>query len=192
MTALRTVGWIASIIYSTVPALWLVLHSWPRKIGIVKTPLFVAGPIWFLMWLIMGLASWPWRNALLYSTPWAWAAAAPLFASGFTLYVFGQRRFTADQLLGRNEFHPHLHEQRLVTSGIRRHVRHPIYLGHFCELLAWSIGTGLLVVYAMTVFAAITGVLMVRREDRELEERFGDEYRDYRRRVPGLIPRKRA
>ncbi len=141
MTALRTVGWIASIIYSTVPAFWIVLHSFPRKIGRAKTPLIVAGPIWFSMWVIMGLATWPWRDVALYSTPWAWAGAAPLFALGFTLYVFAKRRFTADQLLGRTEFHPHLHEQRLVTSGIRRYVRHPIYVGHFCELLAWSIGT---------------------------------------------------
>jgi protein-S-isoprenylcysteine O-methyltransferase Ste14 len=192
MTALRTVGWIASIIYSTVPAFWLVAHSLARKIGRVKTPLIVAGPIWVSMWVIMGLVTWPWRDTVLYSTPWAWAVAAPIFALGFTLYVLATRRFTADQLLGRTEFQPHLHEQRLVTSGIRRYVRHPIYLGHFCELLAWSVGTGLVVVYGMTIFAAITGLPMLRTEDRELEERFGDEYRDYRRQVPALIPRKRA
>jgi protein-S-isoprenylcysteine O-methyltransferase Ste14 len=192
MMALRTVGWIVSIVYSTVPALWLLLHSHARKIGRVKTPLMVAGPIWFSLWVMMGLVTRPWRQVVLYSTRWAWVAAAPIFALGFTLYVLAKRRFTADQLLGRTEFHPHLHEQRLVTSGIRGYVRHPVYLGHFCELLAWSIGTGLVVVYAMTIFAVMTGLAMVRREDRELEERFGDEYRDYRHRVPALLPRKRA
>ena len=81
------------------------------------------------------------------------------------------------------------HEQRLATSGIRAHVRHPVYLGHLCEMLAWSVGTGLLVCYVLTVFAVISGAIMVRLEDRELEQRFGEDYRAYRQRVPAILPR---
>jgi protein-S-isoprenylcysteine O-methyltransferase Ste14 len=55
-------------------------------------------------------------------------------------------------------------------------------------MLAWSIGTGLAVLYALTVFAAVTGVVMIRLEDKELEQRFGEEYRRYRSHVPALIP----
>jgi protein-S-isoprenylcysteine O-methyltransferase Ste14 len=105
------------------------------------------------------------------------------------LYVLAFQRFTADQVLGRTELHPHKHEQRLVTAGIRQYIRHPIYLAHFLELLAWSIGTGMAVLYGMAAFAAITGMFMVRAEDRELEARFGDEFRAYRNRVPALLPR---
>jgi protein-S-isoprenylcysteine O-methyltransferase Ste14 len=70
-------------------------------------------------------------------------------------------------------------------------VRHPIYLAHLCELLGWSIGTGLVDVYALTAFAVITGAVMIRLEDRELEERFGEPYREYCRTVPAVIPRLR-
>ena len=38
-------------------------------------------------------------------------------------------------------------------------------------------------------FAAITGAIMIRREDAELEQRFGDIYRQYRDRVPALLPK---
>ncbi len=79
-------------------------------------------------------------------------------------------------------------EQRLVISGIRNRIRHPVYLGHLCEMLGWSIGTGLAVAYALTAFAAVTGVIMIRLEDKELEQRFGEEYRRYRNHVPALIP----
>jgi protein-S-isoprenylcysteine O-methyltransferase Ste14 len=78
-----------------------------------------------------------------------------------------------------------------VTSGIRSHVRHPIYLGHFCEMLAWSLGTGLAVCYGLAAFALITGVIMIRLEDAELEKRFGGEYQAYRKKVPALLPRMR-
>jgi protein-S-isoprenylcysteine O-methyltransferase Ste14 len=39
------------------------------------------------------------------------------------------------------------------------------------------------------VFAVITGAFMIRSEERELEARFGEEYREYQRRVPAIIPR---
>ena len=39
-------------------------------------------------------------------------------------------------------------------------------------MLAWSIGTGLVVCWALTAFAIVTGTIMIRMEDAELEERF--------------------
>ncbi|MGO9564213.1 MAG: methyltransferase family protein, partial [Candidatus Korobacteraceae bacterium] len=79
--------------------------------------------------------------------------------------------------------------QVLITTGIRSRVRHPIYLGHLCEVLGWCLGTGLIALYALAAFAIVTGTLMIALEDRELEARFGDPYRAYRRKVPAVIPR---
>ena len=115
--------------------------------------------------------------------------AVIFFAAGLNLYRTGGHNFSGAQLGGRPELEPGGHEQRLVTTGIRRRVRHPIYLAHLCELLGWSIGTGLVVVVALTAFAVITGAVMIRLEDRELEERFGEPYREYRRTVPAVIPK---
>jgi protein-S-isoprenylcysteine O-methyltransferase Ste14 len=39
------------------------------------------------------------------------------------------------------------------------------------------------------LFAIATGAVMIRIEDEELEKRFGDLYRMYRREVPALLPR---
>ena len=87
------------------------------------------------------------------------------------------------------EVFPDHREQRLVTTGIRAHVRHPVYLGHLCEMLAWSIGTGLVVCWLLTALAVATGAVMIRMEDAELEKRFGEEYAAYRKRVPTVLPR---
>ncbi len=193
MAVLRTIGWLAGIVYCTIPSLWLVIHPRPEFWrGRTRSPLQLVGPIWLLMWIAVAAITWPWHHVALYAEPLAWIPAVLLFALGLFLYGRGRQRFSTDQVLGRAELEPERHEQRLVITGIRGRLRHPYYLAHFCELLAWSLGTGLVVLYAMLVFAVITGLVMVRAEERELERRFGEEYRAYKRRVPAFVPRLRT
>ena len=75
-----------------------------------------------------------------------------------------------------------------MTAGIRSRVRHPVYLAHLCEMLAWSVGTGLVVCYRLSAFALLTGAVMIRMEDAELAKRFGAAYEAYRERVPAVWP----
>ena len=65
----------------------------------------------------------------------------------------------------------------------------PVYLAHLCEMLAWSAGTGLVVCWVLTGFAVATGAVMIRMEDAELENRFGERFAMYRKRVPAVLPR---
>jgi protein-S-isoprenylcysteine O-methyltransferase Ste14 len=97
--------------------------------------------------------------------------------------------FSAAQLGGLPEVRAGHSEQRLVTTGLRTRVRHPVYLGHLCEMLAWSIGTGLAVCYGLTGLAMISGAIMIRLEDKELEQRFGDQYQRYKSSTPTIWPR---
>ncbi|MGH9579834.1 MAG: methyltransferase family protein [Terriglobales bacterium] len=53
----------------------------------------------------------------------------------------------------------------------------------------WTAGSGLVVCYALSLFAIATGWVMIVLEERELERRFGDAYREYKRRTPALVPR---
>jgi len=187
-------GWLACAVYSTIPAFWLMIHPFAerwraRHVFGGRSPYFWLVPAWAAMWAAAALATRPWWQVLLYSTAWTWIPAALLFAGGIALYVQSGRGFSAKQLGGMPELHDAQGEQRLVTSGIRAHVRHPVYLAHLCEMLAWSIGTGLAVCWALTAFAILTGAVMIRMEDAELEKRFGTPYRAYRSAVPAVLPR---
>jgi protein-S-isoprenylcysteine O-methyltransferase Ste14 len=144
------------------------------------------------MWIVVGAITWRWRLIAFYDNSWLWMPAALLIACGLWIYSQARHDFSTDQVLGRSELQPDKHEQRLNTRGIRGRVRHPYYLAHACELLGWTIGTGLFVLYALLAFAVATGVFMIRAEEKELERRFGASYRDYKRRVPPLIPRVRG
>ncbi|HVP51523.1 MAG TPA: isoprenylcysteine carboxylmethyltransferase family protein [Terriglobales bacterium] len=187
---LRTAGWLLAIVLSSVPSFWLLVHPraeyWRNRRG---ARFRILGPLWIAMWLAVGAITQPWRHVQLYENALAWVAAAPFFAAGLYLYYRGKVRFSFAQLIGRPEVHGEGFEQRLVTTGIRARVRHPVYLGHLCELIGWSLGTGLVVIYVLTGLAIITGTVMIRMEDDELERRFGESFRQYRKATPAVIPR---
>ncbi len=142
------------------------------------------------MWVGVGASTAAWRELQLYTTVWSWLPAALILGAGLWIYRRSRAGFSVAQLGGLPELIPGHREQRLITSGIRSRVRHPVYLGHLCEMLAWSVGTGLVVCYGLTAFALVTGAIMIGLEDRELEQRFGEKYRAYRRRVPAVVPRE--
>ena len=187
LTALAITAWAFGIVYATIPPLWLVVHGaierW-RKGSRMRVMV-----LWPALWLAVGALTWPWRNITLYLPGWSWLAATPFFAVGLSIYYATRKNFSVDQLIGRSELEPEQREQRLVATGWHARVRHPIYLGHLLMLLGWSGGSGLAVLYGLAAFAILTGAIMIRWEERELEQRFGESYREYQRRVPALIPR---
>ena len=192
MHFLRTAGWIACVIYSTIPAFWLLIHPrahyWRSR---RSSPYKILLPIWIAMWATVVAITAPWRGVLLYTINWTWFPAAALLLAGLALYKLSHHHFTLAQLGGLPEILRRRQPQRLATTGIRARVRHPVYLGHLCEMFAWSLGTGLAVCWALVAFAIVTGAVMIRMEDKELEARFGEDYRQYRSTVPSVLPKLR-
>lgn len=190
MQFLRILGWLACVVYSTIPLFWLMIHPradiWRAK---ASSPFRTLVPAWIVMWIAVAAVTEPWHDIALYSTRWDWIPAVLLFATGLVIYSRAGAHFSWAQLGGLPEVRAGHHDDRLVTTGIRARIRHPIYLAHLCEMLAWSVGTGLAVCWALTAFAIATGAVMIRMEDAELEKRFGEEYRRYRVSVPAVVPR---
>jgi protein-S-isoprenylcysteine O-methyltransferase Ste14 len=190
LSLLRSLAWIACVVYSTIPLFWLMIHPraqrWREGAG---SPYRVLVPAWILMWAGVGVLTAPWRHLVIYERWWSWIPAGILFGVGLLVYNLSRTGFSPLQLYGVPEIVAGNQEQRLVTTGIRARVRHPVYLGHLCEMLACSVGTGLAVCWVLTGFAMITGAVMIRMEDAELEKRFGEEYAAYRERVPAVLPR---
>jgi protein-S-isoprenylcysteine O-methyltransferase Ste14 len=183
----------ACSVYCTIPLFWLVVHPFidrwrthgRRAFGTIL-------PIWAVFIVATFLILWPYRSARFYANWWNWIPVACLFSMGLSIYAAAFKNFRREQVSGLAELEPERHRQELVTSGIRARVRHPIYLAHLCETLGWCVGSGLMSLFALAGFAIVTGAMMIRIEDRELEERFGESYRAYRRTVPAVIPRLRS
>jgi protein-S-isoprenylcysteine O-methyltransferase Ste14 len=76
---------------------------------------------------------------------------------------------------------------KFVTPGPYKLVRHPLYVGWFCAF--WFTPT---MTVAHLVFALATStyiLIAIRLEERDLISIHGDDYVEYRRRTPMLVPR---
>ena len=185
-----TLTWLLAVVDGTIPTFWLCVHpfvGWWRKRSTAM--LFGLALIWTTLWAVAALLTWPLLFHTFYRVWWSWLGGALFWAGGIALYSAAKRNFTDDQLFGRAEFRPETAEQRLVTTGIRSRIRHPIYLGHLCLLLGSAISSGSLANYLLLGWFLVTLPIMLHFEERELIARFGASYEAYKREVPAIIPK---
>lgn len=76
----------------------------------------------------------------------------------------------------------------LVTDGIYGYLRHPQYLGLILIVLAFNIQWPTLLTLVMAPVLIAMYVWLAKEEERELEGRFREAYRAYRRYVPAFWP----
>ncbi|MFP2768377.1 methyltransferase family protein [Oceanisphaera sp. KMM 10153] len=74
--------------------------------------------------------------------------------------------------------------RRLVTGGIFRYSRNPVYLGDLLLLLAWAVwlGNGLSLLW-LPLFVGYMNRVQIGAEERALAAKFGADYLDYCSRV---------
>lgn len=110
------------------------------------------------------------------------AIAFPVGAIGLSLDAIALVHF----LRSRTTINPLKPESAsaLVTGGIYRFTRNPMYLGLATLLLAWAIYLGNLAALAgLPLFILYMNRFQIASEERALEARFGAEYIAYRARV---------
>ena len=129
----------------------------------------------------------PWLDFANYNLPvWCGCIGTVVFAGA----IFMLWRSHVD--LGRN-WSATLRitgQHSLVTGGVYRHIRHPMYTAH----LLWAIAQGLLLSnwlagWAFLVLSIPLYVVRIPKEERMMLEHFGEEYRVYKSRTGRLIPR---
>jgi len=77
----------------------------------------------------------------------------------------------------------------LVTTGIFGRIRHPMYLGTILIYGAAVIGTLSLLSLIPLLIIIFAYDKMAGYEEKKLEEKLGEEYIEYKRKVPKWIPR---
>ena len=111
---------------------------------------------------------------------WAKTAGFALIIIGFIL-AFG----------AFNEFHkahttldPHGSVKALVTNGIYRFTRNPIYLGFLLLIIGMPLNSGYLSgVVVAPFFMSTLNRLVIEKEEAYLEEKFKEQYTGYKSRV---------
>ncbi len=120
-----------------------------------------------------------WPVSVLLRSPFTWAGVVPLLA-GAALIVAGLRRFRRS----RTTIKPFCEARRLVTDGVYRYTRNPMYLGEVMILLgAWVLMGAVSPVVAVGAYAVIADRWFIRAEETMLLAKFGQEYRDYCRKT---------
>jgi protein-S-isoprenylcysteine O-methyltransferase Ste14 len=77
----------------------------------------------------------------------------------------------------------------LVTGGLYAWMRHPQYAGFILVIIAFLIQWPTVITLVMFPILVITYRRLARREEAEMEAKFGEKYANYMRRVPMFIPR---
>jgi protein-S-isoprenylcysteine O-methyltransferase Ste14 len=135
--------------------------------------LLVAAAMW-------GLA--PWGLPMAWPPGLRMGAAVVLVALGLVLDMSGlvafvRRHTTINPLRPANS-------SALVTGGVYRFTRNPMYLGMACLLSAWAVWLGSLAGFAgPLVFVLYITRFQIRPEERILGGLFGPAYTDYCARV---------
>jgi methanethiol S-methyltransferase len=160
----------------------------PQPIERATYVLFSSALLILLMWQWrpIGTVVWDVQAVPLRSVLWCCFAAGWLLVPLVTLMIdhfdlFGSRQVWT--YLRGNEYRPPAFRMPLFY----KHVRHPLYIGWGIAFLAtptMSVGhllfAGVLIGYMG---------LAVQFEERDLVGHFGDQYEQYRRRVPMFVPR---
>lgn len=106
---------------------------------------------------------------------------------GLALAVWTVRLFVR---LGEGTPAPWDPPQKLVVAGPYRHVRNPmiaaVLLMLFGEALVFKSSP---IAAWLIVFFVINGIYFPLSEEKDLEKRFGDDYRRYKQNVPRWLPR---
>jgi len=115
-------------------------------------------------------------------------ALAVLLLMGGCLYLFA----TSSSELGKNwSLEARMRDDhQLIRTGPYARVRHPIYLGMLLFLfgLAAAMGHWIQLLVALPLFLWGTSI-RTKLEDQLLESQFGQEFQDYAKSTPALIPR---
>lgn len=150
-------------------------HKLGDTVQLILLIIFLA--VWVLDSFVLGFSTF-----LAESVPWFIRYPAGIILLIFTFFL---ERSGLGTVFGKPQETPHV-----ITGGVFSVVRHPIYLGAIlgyagmiCMTLSLASAAILIVIVAFYVYIS-------RYEEKLLTKRFGNEYREYMKKVPMLCPIK--
>jgi len=159
--------------------------------GIVRNAIREDVLFFFLPWILVmfaGMVVSAWdlvrQQGSLYILSVQSMVGLALIVIGFTIAVVAQitlwRFYSSTLVIKENH--------QLITHGVYRFTRHPIYLGVIMVFIGIAVGASSM--YGLLIMSALTPVFLnrIRMEERMLTDEFGDAYRTYKEDTSKLIP----
>ena len=122
------------------------------------------------------------------ANPLLMAISVPVLIASMVLRRALGRQLKLRTLVGIPELAAAPGAQRLLCEGIYARIRHPRYLEIFIALVFYALFTNYLAAYVVLAASVPTLLGIIHFEERELRDRFGEEYVRYCARVPRFWP----
>jgi protein-S-isoprenylcysteine O-methyltransferase Ste14 len=183
------IAFMTIILWPVIPLFWIPVHSLSRifkKLGLLTyvMPLFTWLPLAYFILRNKGLL-----------LSWKMDIPAGIRVLGLILLVFGTALHVwTGKLLGLWGLIglPEISRRRrgnLVTKGPFSIVRHPTYLAHTLMFSGVFLITGAVTVGILAfIDFLLIHALIIPLEEKELSNRFGNDYNLYKKKVPKFLP----
>jgi protein-S-isoprenylcysteine O-methyltransferase Ste14 len=177
------------ILWPVIPLFWIPVHFGTkifRKLGLLTyvMPLVTWTPLAYLMYVNRGFL-------LQFKTDFPTVLnfiGVILFVLGTLLNIWTGRLLTLWGLIGLPEISGKK-KNRFVKEGPFKVIRHPTYLAHTLMILGIYLYTKVIAVGIVALLDFIViNTAVIPLEDKELLRRFGDEYNQYKKKVPEFFP----
>lgn len=181
---------ITIIFWPVIPLFWIPVHGFSRilkRLGLITylLPLVTWLPLAYLLFSI--------KNFLLQfkvELPFILSiSGTPLLVLGILLHIWTGKLLGLWGLIGLPEVYTRI-KGKLVTEGPFSVVRHPTYFAHTLIFSGVFLITRVVSVGIITIIDIfLIHMFIIPLEEKELLNRFGEEYRLYRERVSIFFPR---
>ncbi|GMR12632.1 MAG: hypothetical protein BMS9Abin29_0823 [Gemmatimonadota bacterium] len=187
-------NWMGVLLVVSLPpalAYWYVAHpfaSFWRRLGARRALTILLTGLALGLWGMWLVREWALGTDL--GTNFALVGpAALMYSISIVLETKIRKHLKLNTLVGLPEFSQADKKGQVLSQGIYGRIRHPRYVTIVIGVFGWALFVNYVGVYVLAILTVPGLYLVAVLEERELLERFGDEYARYSERVPRFVPR---